>query len=133
MKSLEQMIDESHKLAAMMGWHEEAIPFPQAAALLHSEVSEAFEAWRKRGFESWNVRTLKTSTDCPACQAQTDPKAPECEDHPDKPEGVGSEFADVFIRLLHYCRYYGIDLRAEYERKMRYNRTREHRHGGKRA
>jgi sugar phosphate isomerase/epimerase len=42
-------------------------------------------------------------------------------------------FADIFIRLLDNCAAYGIDLRAEYERKVAYNRTRPVKHGGKRA
>ena len=29
------------------------------------------------------------------------------------------------------CARYGVDLEAEYERKIAYNRTREFRHGGK--
>jgi hypothetical protein len=78
-------------------------------------VSEALEAWRRWG---------------------TDDATHDAE-YPDrlnpKPEGVGSEFADIFIRLLDDCDRFGIDLRAEYERKMSYNRTRAYRHGGKRA
>jgi len=48
-------------------------------------------------------------------------------------EGVGSEFADVFIRLLDYCSRFDVDLEAEYERKMAYNRTRPYRHGNRRS
>lgn len=33
--------------------------------------------------------------------------------------------------LVTVCEKFGIDLMAEYERKMAYNRTRPHRHGGK--
>jgi hypothetical protein len=48
-------------------------------------------------------------------------------------QGVGSEFADVFIRLLDYCARFGVDLEAEYERKMAYNQTRPYRHGNRRS
>lgn len=74
---------------------------------IHSEVSEALEAYRIRGVEGY-----------------TDPDG--------KPDDVGSEFADVLIRLLDASAAYGIDLEAEYERKMAYNEKRPWRHGGKR-
>lgn len=45
--------------------------------------------------------------------------------------GVASEFADVLIRLLDECYRHDVDLEAEYERKMAYNRTRAYRHGGR--
>lgn len=48
-----------------------------------------------------------------------------------KPEGVGSEMADVLIRLLDVCDIYGIDLEAEFRRKIAFNRTREYQHGGR--
>lgn len=48
-----------------------------------------------------------------------------------KPEGVASEFADVFIRLLHYCECHGFNLEEEFIRKMQYNITRAYRHGGR--
>ncbi len=75
-------------------------------ALVHSEVSEALEAFRIRGFNNFT-------------------------DENGKPDDVGSEFADILIRLLHYAKVHGIDLEAEYERKMAYNEKREYRHGGK--
>jgi NTP pyrophosphatase (non-canonical NTP hydrolase) len=48
-----------------------------------------------------------------------------------KPEGVGSELADVLIRLLDMADVFGLDLTFEYERKVAYNRTRAHQHGGR--
>jgi NTP pyrophosphatase (non-canonical NTP hydrolase) len=96
------------------GWYDEPVPFMTAMALLHSEVSEAVEAWREHGTEDF------TNTNSINGQLQ-------------KPEGVGSEFADIFIRLLDCSNRFGIDLAAEVERKMDFNATRSYRHGGKRA
>jgi NTP pyrophosphatase (non-canonical NTP hydrolase) len=44
-----------------------------------------------------------------------------------------SELANVLVFLRQMAGKYGIDLDAEYERKMAYNRTRAYRHGGRRA
>lgn len=50
-----------------------------------------------------------------------------------KPEGLGSELADVVIRAFDTAGGLGLDLGACILAKMRYNETRSHRHGGKLA
>lgn len=114
MKSLEEMQAEVHKNNVDHGWFDRLRLFAEDVALLHTEASEMYEAFRRWG--------LKDAT----FQSGDAHELP-------KPEGVGSEAADVFIRLLDTCERYGIDLRAEYERKMAYNRTRPYRHGNKAA
>lgn len=84
------------------------VPFLEAMALVHSELSEAVEAWRDGQAVSWT-------------------------DDQGKPQGIASEFADIMIRLGHYATAFGIDLEKEVERKLRYNATRPYRHGGKKA
>jgi len=44
---------------------------------------------------------------------------------------VHEEAADIFIRLLDTCRRYNIDLEDEYEKKMKKNKERDYKHGGK--
>jgi NTP pyrophosphatase (non-canonical NTP hydrolase) len=115
-KSLAEMQAEVVENNKAKGWYEKCATFPEAMALLHSEVSEALEAWRIWGLEDGTAGS--------AYNPGGDPGA--------KPEGVGSEFADILIRLLDYCHRFGIDLEAEYERKLAFNRTRAYRHGNKR-
>jgi len=104
---LEEMAEEVYAWAVSKGWEPDPDRrFSEEVALLHSECSEALEAYRDWGFED---RTADGG----------------------KPEGVGSEFADILIRLLHYSKVNGIDLQAEYYRKMAYNHTRSYRHGGR--
>jgi hypothetical protein len=99
------------------GWFETERTVGDDLALLHSEVSEALDAYRAHGFDDITGEALPTPLG--------DTTIP-------KPEGFGSELADVLIRLLDTCERRGVDLVAEYERKIIYNATRSHRHGEKR-
>jgi NTP pyrophosphatase (non-canonical NTP hydrolase) len=109
------------------GWSGEGSPektFGDCMALLHSEVSEALEAYRNWGMED--------VTDRCGCGIDLADQATVGEiGHRCKPEGVGSEFADILVRLLDDCERWGIDLEYEFKRKMQYNDTRAYRHGGK--
>lgn len=112
MKSLDAMIEEVHDLNVDKGWFETDRTFGDGIALLHSEVSEALDYFREIGL-----------------QARTNP--PKEGETVGKPTDVGSEYADILIRLFDDCYRNNIDLYVEYERKMEYNRTRPYRHGGK--
>lgn len=132
MKTLEEMQAEVVAWCHRKGWAGPGSPqitFGDSMALLHSEVSEALEAYREHKLEDYS-RDVCTNCHCFEYPAE-DVGADRCDPHLCKPEGVGSEFADVFIRLLDDCDRYGIDLRAEYERKMAYNESRPYQHGGK--
>jgi NTP pyrophosphatase (non-canonical NTP hydrolase) len=112
-KTLEEMQAEVADVNASNGWYDDDRTVGDDIALLHSEVSEMLEAFRSSGLADATVPSLVhrgTST---------------------KPEGFGSEAADVLIRLLDTCERRGVDLRAEYERKIAFNRMRGWRHGGK--
>jgi len=130
-KALPMMQAEVVEYCEEKGWKGPDAPaktFGDCMAMLHSEVSEAVEAYR-----TWGTKdaTSKFGEYCPAC-VRSGVGACDEAPHLPKPEGVGSEFADILIRLLDDCDRYGIDLQAEYERKMAYNRTRTFQHGGKR-
>jgi NTP pyrophosphatase (non-canonical NTP hydrolase) len=106
-KGLKAMTQEVLAWAERKGWH----PAPERTfgdecALIHSEVSEALEAYRTRKFDAYT-------------------------DEGGKPDDVASEFADILIRLLHYSAVHDIDLDSEYERKMAYNEKRPWKHGGR--
>jgi len=106
--TLTELVERCFEQAKEKGWvQKDGVPIPEQIALLHSEVSEAFESWRNKEPLSW----VKDG----------------------KPEGLASEYADVVIRIGHYCKALGIDLEEEVIRKLEYNKTRPYRHGGKAA
>jgi NTP pyrophosphatase (non-canonical NTP hydrolase) len=118
-KGLREMQEEVRQQNVRNGWYDKGVTFDTTMANLHAEVSEAWEAWRQ-----WGLTDVT--------EPWYDEGQPDASPMP-KPEGVGSEFADVLIRLLDDCERFHVDLSAEYARKMRYNNTRSYRHGNKRA
>lgn len=115
--TIQALVTKAHGMAVSKGWHDvawAALPtvsaradrFGALLALVHSETSEALEAYRARGLEAW------TRVD-------------------GKPEGVAAELADVVIRVADLAGYLGIDLGAAIRGKMEFNAGRPHRHGGK--
>lgn len=96
------------------GWFDSERPIDADIALLHSEVSEMYEAFRLYGLDDV---TLQNSV----------------ANGPSKPEGFGSELADVLIRVFDTAERRNVNLAWEVNRKLEYNRTRGYRHGGKRV
>jgi len=109
MLSINELCARSHSLAVEKGWYDQTRTLPELIALMHSELSEALEEYRK-GYDPSEVRIVDG-----------------------KPEGVPIELADACIRIFDACAAMGIDLEAAIETKHAYNRSRPYRHGGKRA
>lgn len=95
-----------YEVNAANGWFDDNRTFGDEMMLVVTEAAEAMEAFRDDGFTAAITET-------------------------GKPIGVASECADIFIRLLDTCWRHDIDLGAEFECKLAYNRTRGYRHGGK--
>lgn len=106
--------------------HEEfkaGINIGEKIALMHTELSEAFEEYRK------GCHPTKVYFD------QDDPHAYPRKDSPDygivKPEGIPIELADCLIRILDFCGAFQIDIEEAVKLKMKYNSTRPYKHGKK--
>lgn len=91
--------------------------FGDQIALMHSELSEALEEFRNTGLGDTDkfIYYLSGSWGVDG----------------EKPEGIAVELADVLIRIFDTCGKYNIPLEEALDLKLEYNKTRPHRHGGK--
>ena len=93
-----------HANAVAHGWHEQDIEEGTALTLIRSEVSEALDGARHGNPPSEHI---------PAFSA------------------VEEELADVVIRCMDWCEKKGYRLAEAITAKHAFNKTRPHRHGGK--
>lgn len=96
MKAIKELQKEAHETAKEKGFHENW-NFGTAIALIHSEATEALEAYRNGRPNSY----------------------------------VAEELADIVIRTMDLAHYLNIDLSKEIIMKMKINKQRPHKHGGK--
>ena len=105
---INKLIEKSHNIAISKGWWVKEREIPELIALIHRELSEALEEYRTG--ENLDIRYENN-----------------------KPEGFVVELADVLIRIFDLSGKYKIDLKKALETKLKYNETREYRHGNKKA
>lgn len=104
---INDMVDECYQTAVEKGWHEAPEKTElEVHMLIVSEVAEATECVRVREEDFWV-------------------------DKDGKPCGEQTELADAVIRIADYFGSKGWDLDWALRKKMDYNKTRSHRHGGK--
>lgn len=129
---LNALAHEIHAVAVAKGWWDGERDFGMLLALIHSEVSEALEEYRAGNrthvyYQPIGTKQQYTSVSYDALPDDVKARIMA------QPEGIGIELADVIIRVLDLCAQYEIDIDDAVKRKMAYNRTRPHRHGGKLA
>ncbi len=122
---------EIHENAVQHGWWEKEREFPEIAALIHSEISEALEEYRDGKPDLYFVVETKQNdgTIVPEIRSYYSGYYSENE----KPEGIAIELADAIIRILDYCAKKRIDIEEAIRMKNEYNKGRPYRHGGKKC
>jgi NTP pyrophosphatase (non-canonical NTP hydrolase) len=108
MMTIDQLQCESYSLAVEKGfWEQEDRNIPEALALIHSEISEALEEYRK----------------------DENPEFTYYRESDGKPEGFGFELADAIIRIFDLAEGYGLELEHLIREKLEFNRSRPTKHG----
>lgn len=99
--SVRYFMNRIHNIAMHNGHWDSPVDITKSLCWIHSEVSEAFDAWQHGS---------KPSTRIPFSTLE-------------------EELADVFIIMADACQANGFDLARAIVAKIDYNRTREYRHG----
>jgi NTP pyrophosphatase (non-canonical NTP hydrolase) len=141
--SLNVLRDVAHDNARRHGFHDVPRTVGDGLMLIVTEASEAFEAFREGAepaafryeekVEAYDRSGVPLTTDDGTLITVSIPRksfsAPGGRLR--KPVGVPSELADILIRVLDFSGEHSIDLSRAVDEKMRYNRSRSHKHGGK--
>lgn len=119
MESLTDFSKEIHQDNVKKGFYEKKVSTGTHLMLITSELAEALEADRHRITAdkfSFGEELSKTGDFKSAFKNNIK-------------DSYEDEIADAVIRLLDHCGYRGIDIDWHINQKLKYNRTREKRHG----
>ena len=104
--AIDELQKEAHRIAVEKGWWDDDREAPECIAAIHSEMSEAFAAYRDGNPMSNKIPPFSQ---------------------------IEEELADVIIRVLDYAERNSFEIGKALAAKMAYNEGREYRHGGKLA
>lgn len=135
--SVNDLVREAHGTSKEKGWYDPDLPARSPLdfqMLMVSEIAEACEEARKQTppIYAEPVPNVKVPMDVQGNSLDPENWNFSNSSTPIKPEGELIELADCVIRIADYCGHKGWDLEGALRLKMAYNKSRPHRHGGKR-
>ena len=144
---LQEITDKSHAMAVEKGWWDGGVEnrnLGDQFANFHAEVSEAWEEYRRHGTEPEKFlyggedpfTTLEIPGELRERYEKEYAELVVCNGdalYMKKPEGIGPELADLFIRVCDTAGAYKVPLSRSVDVKMAYNALRGWRHGNKKA
>lgn len=108
LKGLNELAKTFYDNAEKHGFYDVPPSFLERMMLIVSEASEAVEHYRDKALPTDIFFTG---------------------DNKSKPDGIPVELADILIRVLDACGYYGIDIEKAVALKHQYNVNRPYKHG----
>lgn len=120
---LNNLVEVSHSLAESKGFWDNDRNVGELLALIHAEISEALEGHRA-GNHITNEGVIK------GLKIEDEEKFKEYVNKYVK-DTFENEMADAVIRIFDLCGGFGIDLVSHINLKLKYNSTREKKHGKK--
>lgn len=122
-EGLNQLSEQVNTFVTSIGFDNADVPL--RIALIHSEISEAFEAFRKDKLFKLDKSQKAVLGGWVHDEAFKKEFEALCKDT------FEDEIADSIIRLFDLCGKMSIDIEYHIQQKMRYNGTRGHKYGGK--
>lgn len=127
---INQLAKQIHESARAKGFYDREINVAEKLCLIHSEVSEALEADRKKKYtrlkKEWHLEGM---ADPDYGHTFNNDLEFAVEFNVSVKDTFEDELADVIIRVLDLCALKGIDIENHVKAKMRYNAMREYKHG----
>lgn len=126
---LNELSKEIHENAKSKGFYDNKKNIGEMLCLIHSEVSEALEADRKKMYTNVSDIKLYGLADKNFGATFNDESVFKDFFSTCVKNTFEDELADIVIRVLDLCAFKGIDIESHIKAKMRYNATRQHKHG----
>jgi len=120
---LNELSKQVHDFEVRFGFDNDDVPL--RTSLIHSEISEAFEAFRNN--KMFNPDAYAESLDI----NEDTEEAWKSRFKTHIKDTFEDEIADSMLRLLQLCGKYNIDIEWHMREKMKYNETRGFKFGGK--